>query len=274
MLTAGVNIPTGTTGMDAEQTSVLQVIGAPALGMPVGALGLGPGGTLGVVGAHDVGGWALAAGGSFERRSEYTPIELALATGKSLTKVTPGAAVHATVGADRSIGDSRLAFLVVADLYNTDQVVVSSEGTESPSDFRLGPQISALTRLDFGATNWRESNLSVAVRRRSSFQDAAGTTVTGSEGTYVESSLSGVRGGATGVGLLIGADARYHTGLSFTDALVGAAARAGGVTLGVEIPTSATLVRLALRGQYGQLNTGTTSGTGFGASLVFAIAGR
>src|SRR5262249_22965052 len=157
-------IPTGTTGLDADQTSVLQAVGAPALHMPVGALGIGPGGTLGLVGAHDLSGWALALGGSFERRSEYTPIELALASGKSLTKVTPGAMMHFTAGADHAIGESRLAFLVVADLYNKDRVLVSSGGTDTPSDYQLGPQVSALSTIDFGAPGWRESNLSVAVR--------------------------------------------------------------------------------------------------------------
>lgn len=274
MVTAGVNLPTGTTGLDADQTGVLQAVGAPALHMPVGALGIGPGATLGVVGAHEISGWALALGGSLERRSEYTPIELALATGKALTKVTPGATMHLTAGADRSLGESRLALLVVADVYNKDQIVVSSGSTETPSDYKLGPQVSALTRIDFGAIGWRESSLNLAVRRRMSYADGAGTTVAGSDGTYVEGSLFGIRGGANGVGVLLGVDARYHTGLPFTDALVGAAVRAGGATLGLEIPSSSTLMRIALRGQYGQFNTGTTSSNGFGATLVWTIAAR
>ena len=50
VLTAGVNIPSGITRLDGDQTSVLQTVGAPALHMPIGAYGTGTGGTLGLIG--------------------------------------------------------------------------------------------------------------------------------------------------------------------------------------------------------------------------------
>ena len=78
LLTAGVNIPTGSTELDGDATTVLQTVAAPALAMPVGALGLGFGGTVGVLGAREFGNWALALGASLEQRTEYTPVALAL----------------------------------------------------------------------------------------------------------------------------------------------------------------------------------------------------
>ncbi|HVT37735.1 MAG TPA: hypothetical protein VHE78_01700 [Gemmatimonadaceae bacterium] len=274
-VTAGLNIPTGATGLSADQTAVLQTIGAPALRMPVSALGLGPGATLGLVGARTAGAWALALGASVEKRTEYTPIELALAGGKSPTKVTPGSALHVTVGAERGIGDNRLSLLLVADGYSTDQVKIGLDGgATANSSYKLGPQLMALGRLDLAARGWRDANTALVVRYRSTFTDASGMAVPGSNAAYVEASLAGVRGGATGLGLILGADARYHTGLSFTDALVGAAVSAGGVTLGVEIPTGSAVLRLAARGQYGQFNTGTARSSAAGLTLMGAVGAR
>ncbi|HEY9225157.1 MAG TPA: hypothetical protein VIP11_00835 [Gemmatimonadaceae bacterium] len=275
LLTAGFNLPVGTTGLDGDQTSVLQMVGAPALGMPVGALGVGPGLTLGAAQAFETGSWSIAFGGSVERRTEYTPISLALVGGNSLTKIAPGTAAHVTFGADRPVGQNRLALLLVADAYTKDQVTVTS-GSDAPATtaYTLGPQVSALARYDVAATGWREAGSTLSLRYRSAFTDAAGTKVSGSDAAYVEGSIMGVRGGATGVGLVLGADARYHGGMSFTDALVGAAVRSAGATIGVELPSARFMSRIAARGQFGQFNTGTTSSNGMGVSLIFAIAAR
>ncbi|MFI5244466.1 MAG: hypothetical protein ACHQQR_04515 [Gemmatimonadales bacterium] len=275
LVTGGLNLPVGTTGLDADQTSALQAVGAPALHMPVGALGMGPGVTLGIVGARESGPWALALGASLEERTEYTPIELALASGTSLTKVSPGTALHLTFGADRAVGEHRLGLLLVADAYAKDRVTVGlGGGGTASSDYTLGPQVSAIGSLDLSAPGWRDANGSVALRYRSAFSDASGATVSGSSGTYLEAAVSGVRGAATGRGIILGLDARYHSGLSFTSALVGAAATAAGVTVGVELPSTAMTTRLALHGQFGHFSTGTSSSNGIGLALVCAIAAR
>jgi len=272
-MTIGLNIPTGTTRLSSDQTSVLEAASAPALHMPVASYGTGLGGTIGLVSAIERGDWAFALGAAVEQRTEYTPIALALASGTSDTQVTPGTAIHVSVGADRVVGEGRFGFLVLGDLFQKDQVTVGSGGTTSATTaYTLGPQLTALAKFDFGGTSWRESGANVAVRYRSAYTDATGAKVVGSDATYVEGSIGGVLGRPESTGLILSADARWHSGMTFTNALVGAAVTAVGVTIGFE--TSHGGFRFALHPEYGSFSTGTSSTTGFGGALTFSFAAR
>ncbi len=273
-LTLGFNLPTGKVGLNADETSALQAVGAPALHMPIGAFGTGTGVTLGLVRVFGGDDWALAIGAAGEQRSEYSPIALALSTGRSETQVTPGSAIHITAGLDRALGEGRWALLFVGDMFTKDKVRLSGSTDAESNDYTLGPQFTVSSQMDIAASRWRTATFGVAARMRSEFSDASGTKVSGSSGTYLEASLGGVRGGPSGAGLIIGADARWHSGLTFTDALVGAAVTATGVTLGVERAGTSTLTRFTLHGQYGTFDTGKLSTTGFGASLGFSISSR
>jgi hypothetical protein len=273
LVTAGINLPTGTTGLDAEQLNVLQTVSAPGLAMPIAAYGTGTGGTLGLIEVMQAAGWTVALGGSVEKRTEYTPIALAVSAGNGGdTRLTPGMATHVTLGLDRLIGSSRLSVLALTDLYGTDRVAFAGGGVESEAThFRLGPQVAAFTTLDFAGDKWSEGALSLSVRHRSPFTDASGIAVAGSDGNYVDGALGGVLGGGNRTGLVIGVDGRWQSGLPFTTALVGAAATAGGATLGVETRH----FRLALHGQYGTFDTGLSHTTGYGGGLALSFfAGR
>jgi hypothetical protein len=80
-----------------------------------------------------------------------------------------------------------------------------------------------------------------------------------------------VLGGGDRTGLVVGVDGRWHSGLRFTTALVGAAATVGGATLGVETRH----FRFAVHGQYGTFDTGLSHTTGYGGSLSLSFfAGR
>ncbi len=273
LFTAGLNLPTGKVGLTADQTSALQVIGSPALRMPIAALGTGTGYTVGVLHAFEGEDWALALGASVEQRSEYSPIALALAAGSAETRITPGTAAHVTLGLDRVFGDARLSALLVGDVFATDKVRQTLSGApDQTADYKLGPQVTAITRLDFGASGWRESSVSVAVRQRSQFTDASGAAIAGSSATYLEGALGGVLGGASGAGLILAADARWQSGMKFTDAMVGAAATAVGVTLGVERAGTSTLSRFFVHGQYGTFDTGTARTTGVGATIGVSVS--
>ena len=275
LVTLGLNLPTGKVALSADETAALQAIGAPALRMPVGAFGAGAGATLGVIQVVQGDEWALAFGASGEQRTEYSPIALALTSGTVDTKVKPGTAVHGTVGYDRPLGEGRWSLLFVGDIYSKD--VLSSSGGGLPassSAYTLGPQFTVSSVMNFAASRWREASWGVAVRMRSEFSDASGAKVAGSSGTYLETSIGGVRGGSTGKGFVIGADARWHSGLTFTDALVGAASTSAGITMGVERARASTLTRWTLHGQYGTFDTGRTSTTGMGVTLGLSIAAR
>ena len=269
VVTAGVNIPTGTSRLNSDQTTVLQAVGAPALHMAVPAYGVGAGGTLGFITAVERAGWAFAFGASVEKRTEYTPIALALSDGSSETKLTPGIAEHVTLGADGVVGSSRLSLLLLGDGYAADKISVLTSGTSSgATQYQLGPQVGAIARLDFGGGAWSEGALTVSARRRTEFKDATGTAVAGSAASYLEGSLGGVLGGAGHAGLVIGVDGRWHSGMPFTTQLVGAAVTAVGGTLGVEFPAG---VRFLVHPQYGSFDTGATKTTGLGATIALSI---
>lgn len=272
-MTAGVNLPTGKVGLNGDETSALQAVGAPALRMPIGAFGTGLGMTLGLIRTVEGDDWALAFGGSLEQRNEYSPIALALGTGKAETRVTPGTAIHVTAGLDRAAGEGRWSVLAVGDLFAKDKVVVtgSADGT---NDYTLGPQLTVTSQLALAAPGWREASFNIGARYRSAYADATGAKVSGSSGTYLEASLGGVRGGSLGSGFIIGADGRWHSGLKFTDAMVGAAVTAAGLTLGYERAGDQTLARYTIHGQFGSFDTGTMKSTGFGVTLGISVAAR
>ncbi len=275
LLTVGVNVPTGKSNLNSEETSVLQVLAAPALQMPTVSFGIGLGVTVGLLRAFKGDGWAVAIGASGERRSEYSPVALALSSGTSETKLTPGLAAHVTVGLDRTMGQGRLSMLLVGDAYSEDKVRIGGlPAADSSNDYTLGPQLSGTMQYEFGAAGWRESSISVGARARTQYADAVGAKVAGSSGTYFEGALNAVRGGPEGAGLIIGTDARWHSGLSFTEAMVGAAVSAVGITLGVDRAGHSTSTRFVVRGSYGTFDTGASRSAGMGLTVGFSIGAR
>lgn len=274
-LTVGVNIPTGRTQFTANQTTATQLLAAPALGMPVVAYGTGAGVTAGVLRAFAGDNWAVALGSSYEKRSRYTPVALALGGGTLETQVAPGSAIHLTAGFDRTLTAARWSGLVVTDLYTEDLVEVTGGTTPVPPvGYTLGPQITANTQLDFSGAHWRERTVSLTVRHRTTFADSSGTAVPGSAGSYVDASIATVRGGPLGAGFVFGADAHWQSGLSFTDALVGAAATGAGLTLGVDVSGRHRATRTALHLQYGSFDTGRQKSTGVAVSLGLHVASQ
>jgi hypothetical protein len=275
LVTGGINLPTGTTQLNADQAAVLQAVAAPALHMPAPALGLGTGLTIGAIGAQQSGDWALALGAAAEARSEYTPIALVEANGTALTKLTPGTALHLTFGADRPVGEEHVSLLLATDLYSKDKIVVgASAGGTASSSYTLGPQITAIGRLDLAVPGWHDAAAGATLKFRSAFTDASGATVSGSSGTYLDAAAIGVRGAPDSRGFVLGADIHLQSGLSFTDAIVGASTTAAGVIAGVELPQSSAVVRLTAHAQYGTFGAGSTHTTGFGLTLVVAVASR
>src|SRR5262249_32563222 len=101
--------------------------------------------------------------------------------------------------------------------------------------------------------------------------DADGKSVNGSAGTYLQGSLGGVLGGGARTGLVLGIDGRWHSGLSFTNALVGAAVTAVGGTIGFELPIG---LRFTIQPQYRTLDTGTPHTTGVGGPVALSFFAR
>jgi hypothetical protein len=273
LLTLGANLPTGKTGLSADETSALQVVGAPALQMPASALGLGASGTVGLSVGRQVGEWALAFGGSVEKRTEYTAIDFALEDGNALTKVSPGTAAHITAGLDRALGQRRLSALFVVDHYSEDAISIEQgDVAADEARYTLGTQLTGSIGVDFGGGSWRTGQFALSVRHRGAFSDQAGESVEGSDATYIESSWTGVRGRATGRGLILGVNFRQHTGSPVSSSMAAAAASVGGATVGLEFPSTNKTFRIATQVQYGQFDTGVTKTNGLGFSVMASYA--
>lgn len=272
-LTVGVNVPTGKSSLTGDETITLQTLAAPALQLPIATFGSGAGATLGVLHAFHGEGWALALGASGEKRAEYSAVALALSSGETTTRLAPGFATHVTAGLDRTAGQGRLNMLLAADLYAKDRLRIGTTA-DSTNDYTLGPQMSATVQYEFGAAGWRESSLGAGARMRAAYSDASGTRVAGSNATFFEGAFAAVRGGPTGAGLVLGLDGKWQSGMTFTEALVGAAASTAGVTLGFEHAGTRSATRFTVRAAYGTFDTGKTTTTGMSVSLGLSVSAR
>jgi hypothetical protein len=97
LVTAGLNLPSGMARLTPDGVDALRVGAAPMLGLGSPPATSGAGGTLGVVLARSIKGWAVAVGSSYEQRGRFQPVAARL-LGTTPESFTPGGAVRATLG--------------------------------------------------------------------------------------------------------------------------------------------------------------------------------
>lgn len=107
VLTAGVNIPTGSATVDATELAAATRVGSDFLTFPISGFGSGLGFTGGVAMAQPMGSWNVGFGASVRQSSEYEPFRDQ--TGVA-TKYQPGPEYRARVGLDRPFGTGRMSF--------------------------------------------------------------------------------------------------------------------------------------------------------------------
>lgn len=255
-LTVGLNLPTGAVNLSATQNDVLRVVAAPALGAQVPIAGNGFGGTVGLILARQISGWAWAAGAGVEKRGSYAPLDAQIAGLDSRTELVPGSAAHFSIGTDGLLGRHRLSAGVVADVFGEDQVqLVSDAITVRTENYQLGPTMSASAQLLVDNSKIRNLTLRINERFRSGFKNGSGVQVDGSSGNYLELGASGLAGAAGRRALLFGADVRQHSGLPVDKGLIGASLTAVGVTLGLSLPASTMEFRPTLHLSGGSIET-------------------
>jgi hypothetical protein len=256
LITAGANLPTGRTELDAEQLTALRAIAAPALGLMAAPVGQGPGGTLGVLLARPVGEWAVAGGVAYEIRGEFAPVA-ALVAGAPSIDFRPGNVIHASLGADRLVGKHRLSAAFSADIYAQDRLRAGATATSGASgvslaEVKLGPIFTTDLQLQIAAPRLRELVLWGTNRWRTPFS-RDGVRVEGSSGNYLDAGLRGTLPLAGRVDLVTALDGRWHTGLDLDDALTTAGVTGGALTLGLSRAVGAVTVQPFVRGQAGRL---------------------
>jgi hypothetical protein len=278
LLTLGANVPTGATQLGGRRLDALRILGAPALRFAVPTLGVGAGGTAGIVVARQARGWALAFGTSYEMRGRYNPIEASIVGGGAALDLDPGDALHLSVAADRLVGRHRLSLLVAGDVYGDDRLDFgTASGSGSPGAqgrYRLGPTLLGAALLDLAIPGYREFAVSVQHRYRTRFTGMDGTRVAGTSGQVLDAGLSTLRGRPGGVGFIARADGSFDTGLAIDDSFATAGAVTGGLTLGLSIPVRGQRLEPFVRGEIGRLDTGPESTQGRALTAGLTVGTR
>lgn len=128
LATAGVNLPTGKTELDAEALAVAQVIPLHALGLRTTYFGGGLDLSAGLSAAFSLNDWVFGAGAGFVRTGSFKPV-------RGSDDYNPGDELSLTIGLDRSLGeDSKFLADFTYTLYTTD----TFQGVDY---FKSGPRL-------------------------------------------------------------------------------------------------------------------------------------
>lgn len=118
VLTAGLNLPTGTSSVTLDQFAAAGLIGNDFLAFPISNMGTGFAVTGGVAVARPVGDWNLGVGGAVRRSTSYEPFDI---PGQTL-RFQPGNEYRARVGVDRPVGAGRIALGLTYSAFGKDDV--------------------------------------------------------------------------------------------------------------------------------------------------------
>ncbi len=279
LLTLGASLPSGATTLGTRQLQALSVLAAPALRFRTPTLGSGTSATTGLVVAGQAGSWALAAGGAFEFRGEYSPAQ-AISAGIASPTLRPGHAVHVSLGADQIVANARQSVGLVADIYTSGQLR-DLEAGDTDQRFQLGPSLAGTYQLQL-PTGSGESTLYLLGRYRSNYKLGGRTVI---DSWRLESEI----GTVTLVPLTpqasfrIGLDGRMHAspGLARDEerslsSFATSGIVAGGVTVGLQygVPGGSVLLEPYVRAQRGQLDLGGVTRTATGTSLGLTLTSR
>ena len=126
VLTAGLNIPTGSATVAPEELAAATVIGSDFLSFPVSGFGSGLGMTGGLAFARPLGSWNFGFGASMRYAGEYEPFADASGTA---TKFQPGPEYRVRTGIDHPFGTGRIAFGVTYSKFGDDKANAATYNT-------------------------------------------------------------------------------------------------------------------------------------------------
>ena len=151
VLTAGVNIPTGSATVTADKLEAATRIGSDFLTFPISGFGSGLGFTGGVAVAQPMGAWNLGVGASLRQSSEYEPFKDVAGTAR---KYQPGPEYRARVGVDHAFGTGRVSLGLTYSKFGDDK---SNAATFNSGDRIVGQfaMNNALTeRVEYSLVLW------------------------------------------------------------------------------------------------------------------------
>ncbi len=125
VLTAVANLPTGASRLTTSEYSVLAAASSSFLAFPVNAYGSGASLTGGAAVAFSRGEWNLGLGASLRVSDEFTPF---VESDGGFT-YRAGLETRVRAGADRLLGDARLAFGLTMSTFRDDEFAAGSGAT-------------------------------------------------------------------------------------------------------------------------------------------------
>jgi len=126
VLTAGLNIPTGSATIAPGELAAATVIGSDFLSFPVSGFGSGLGMTGGLAFARPLGSWNFGFGASLRYAGEYEPFADASGTA---TKFQPGPEYRVRTGIDHPFGTGRVVFGLTWSKFGDDKANAASYNT-------------------------------------------------------------------------------------------------------------------------------------------------
>jgi hypothetical protein len=249
LVTAGVNLPAGMARLTPEGVDALRVGAAPMLGLGSPPATSGAGGTLGVVLARTIKGWAVAAGTSYEQRGQFQPVAARL-LGTTPESFTPGGAIRGTLGADRLLGAHRLMVNVAANLFLDDILAAPVSGTSAR--VRPGEVLSLDAELQLAVPGLRETAVWGSLRRRGTFA-RDGNPLEGSQGYYVDGGWRGSVPVQAGLDVVTALDLRWQSGMLVNPGVLTMGGTAATGTLGLSWRHRGRALEPFVRAQGGNL---------------------
>jgi hypothetical protein len=151
VVTAGVNVPTGSSTVAPEELEAATLIGSDFLTFPISGFGSGLGFTGGIAVARPMGSWNLGFGASMRHSMEYEP-GFRTSTGASM-KFQPGDEYRARVGADRPFGTGRVTLGFTFSKFGDDKADTSIYNTGDRYIGELGVS-NSLGGMDYSVVVW------------------------------------------------------------------------------------------------------------------------
>ena len=144
VLTAGLNLPTGSSSVTPDQLAAAGLIGNDFLAFPISNMGTGLALTGGLALARPIGAWNVGIGGAVRRSTAYEPFDV---PGSTL-RFQPGDEYRARVGVDRAAGAGQMALGLTystfgeddagGSVYNTgDRVIAQGAYSGGPNGLTL-----------------------------------------------------------------------------------------------------------------------------------------
>jgi len=151
VLTAGVNLPTGSATIESEKLAAATRIGSDFLTFPVSGFGSGLGFTGGVAVARPVGTWSLGFGASVRQSAEYD----AFRNDAGVTqKYQPGPEYRARLGVDHPFGTGRVSLGFTFSKFGDDKQNTATFNSGDRYVTQIAVNNSITESVDYSVVAW------------------------------------------------------------------------------------------------------------------------